>query len=91
MHSLDTRAMKSLETRVTEAMEIRKSLRQMGLEVMDELRGKLAEACNRFVRDGHPATLKYKLDSKGKGGAGNVVVALCVTEGTQSGVTLPQA
>jgi hypothetical protein len=81
---------KSLETRVTEAMEIRKSLRQMGLEVMDELRGKLAEACNRFVRDGHPATIKYKLE-KVDGGGATVVVALRVAEGTQSGVTLQQA
>ena len=61
----------------------------MGLEVMDELRAKLADACNRFVRDGQPSTIKHKLVDR-RHGAATIVISLCVAEGTQSGVTLQQ-
>lgn len=77
--------MKSMNQRLSEALEIRKGVKQMGIEVLDDVRAKLAYTCNRFIQHEESSVSKYKLDRYTV-----LVVTLAAEENRESGITLEQ-
>lgn len=77
--------MKSTSDRLKEAIEIRKGVRQMGVEVMDEIRIKLTDACNSFIKQGVSSVTKLRVDRYAI-----IVVTLAAIKDHQSGITLEQ-
>lgn len=66
-----------------ESIEIRSSLKKLGIEVLDNVRIDLSNIFNDYVKNGTSATRKYRLDSNI-----NVVVTLSGKNETESGITL---
>ena len=75
---------KDLNTRLSEALEIRKQLKRMGLFVIEANQDKMKQATNAFVKDGQSAT--FTLDTLD--GKTSLKVLLYKEAGKQSGVHL---
>lgn len=75
--------MKTLSQRLSESIEIRKGIKQMGVEVLDTVRSELSEMCNAFVKDGVSSSRRVRIDRQAA-----LLVTLQAEDGKQSGMTL---
>ena len=76
---------KSMSQRLSEAIEIRRGVRQMGVEVMDDIRAKLSNACNQYIKHGTSSITKLRVNQYA-----TIVVTLAADNDNQSGITLEQ-
>lgn len=75
--------MKSIETRISESLEMRKNIQKLGLLVLDEIREDLKTIFNDYVKDGSICNKKIYINPDI-----NIIINLNSTIGFENGIIL---
>jgi hypothetical protein len=75
--------MKSIETRISESLEMRKNIQKLGVLVIDEIREELKDIFNNYVKHGDICNKKININADI-----SIIITLNSAIGSENGIVL---